>query len=98
MSKILRAILFATFLIVPFSANAVTGDEGVSQGRAVKVTDAPDGIEQWRLSYDPSTKAVVTFAEGKDEAGAQKDKEDAAKAQKTADDTKAAERIAAMSA
>jgi hypothetical protein len=81
-----------------FSANAVTGDEGVSQGSAVKVTDAPDGIEQWRLSYDPSTKAVVTFAEGKDEAGAQKDKEDAAKAQKTADDTKAAERIAAMSA
>tara|TARA_B100000929_G_scaffold242317_1_gene199739 strand:+ start:1313 stop:1597 length:285 start_codon:yes stop_codon:yes gene_type:complete len=81
-----------------FSANAVTGDEAVSQGRAVKVTDAPDGIEQWRLTYDPSTKAVVTYAEGKDEAGAQKDKEDAAVAQAADDKKKEEDLIASRSA
>ena len=56
-----------------FSANEVTGDEGVARGVAVKVSDAPDGIEQWRLSWDGSK--VVTYAEGKDEAGAQSDKD-----------------------
>ena len=81
-----------------FSANAVTGDEAVSQGRAVKVTDAPDGIEQWRLSYDPSTKAVVTFAEGKDEAGAQTDKDTADTAQAAADKKKEEDLIASRSA
>jgi hypothetical protein len=54
-----------------FSANAVTGDEAVSQGRAIKVDSAPDGIEQWRMTYNPSTKAVDVYADGEDEAGAQ---------------------------
>ena len=79
-----------------FSANQVTGDEGVARGVAVKVTDAPDGVEQWRLTWDGSK--VVTFAEGKDEAGAQKDKEEAAAAQAAADKKKMEDEVAARSA
>ena len=79
-----------------FSANEVTGDEGVARGVAVKVSDAPDGIEQWRLSWDGSK--VVTYAEGKDEAGAQTDKDtdDATKA--AADKKKEEDLIASRSA
>jgi len=79
-----------------FSANEVTGDEGVARGVAVKVSDAPDGIEQWRLSWDGSK--VVTYAEGKDEAGAQSDKaaDDATKA--AADKKKEEDLIASRSA
>ena len=36
----------------PFSANAVTGDEAVSKGEAVKSTNAPDGVESWRMTYN----------------------------------------------
>ena len=69
-----------------FSANEVTGDEGVARGVAVKVADAPDGIEQWRLSWDGSK--VVTYSEGKDEAGAQAQKDSEGADAKAADKTK----------
>ena len=51
-----------------------------------KVADAPDGIEQWRLSWDGSK--VVTYSEGKDEAGAQAQKDSEGADAKAADKTK----------
>ena len=72
----------------PFTDKAAAGDEAVSAGRAVKRDDVPEGVEPWRLSWNGT--AVVTYAEGQDEAGAvaQKlqDAEDEATANKTKQD------------
>ena len=46
----------------PFTANAVTGDDGVAKGHCVKVTDAPDNIAEWRMKYNFSTSAVEVYA------------------------------------
>ena len=62
----------------PFTANAVTGEDAVAKGIAVKATNAPDNTEAWRMKYNFSTNAVDVYADGQDEAGAQ--------AQKDADD------------
>ena len=45
-----------------FTSNAVTGDDGVSKGHCVKVTDAPDNIAEWRMKYNFSTSAVEVYA------------------------------------
>ena len=65
----------------PFTANAVTGEDGVAKGHCVKVTDAPDGIAEWRMKYNFSTSSVDVFA------GA--DKTDAEAVQKQLDDNTA---------
>ena len=46
----------------PFTANAVTGEDGVAKGHCVKVTDAPDNIAEWRMKYNFSTSAVEVYA------------------------------------
>jgi len=68
----------------PFTGNAVAGDDAVAKGQAVKKTGITDGIESWRLSLDGSGNVVI-FAEGKNEADAQTQKEEERVAQTAAD-------------
>ena len=63
------AIYYFTNTGEPCTSFEVTGEDLMKKGMAIKAT-VPDGIESWRLSYDTSAKAVVVYAEGKDEAGA----------------------------
>jgi hypothetical protein len=63
------AIYYFTNAGEPCTPFEVTGEDLMKQGLAIKAT-VPDGIESWRLSYDTAAKAVVVFADGKDEAGA----------------------------
>ena len=42
----------------PFTRNEVTGDDGVAKGHCVKITDAPDNIADWRMTYNFSTNSV----------------------------------------
>ena len=79
----------------PFTANAVTGDDAVAKGQAVKKTGITDGIEPWRLSLDGSGNVVV-YADGKTEAEAQTQKEEERAAQTAADKTKENELNAAI--
>ena len=65
----------------PFTRSAVTGDDAVSKGIAIKADDAPDGIAEWRMKYNFSTNSVDVFA------GA--DKTDAEAVQKQLDDNAA---------
>lgn len=70
-------IYYFTLKGEPFTANTVTGDDAVAKGNAIKVDNVPDGIESWRLSIDPATKAVTVFGGvEKDEAAAQAQKEE----------------------
>ena len=46
----------------PFTAKAVTGEDGVAKGHCIKVTDAPDNIAEWRMKYNFSTSSVDVFA------------------------------------
>ena len=83
----------------PFTSNAVTGDDGVSKGHCVKITDAPDNIAEWRMTYNFGTSSVDVFAgtDKTDEEAVQKQLDDAA-AEKAAEADREAARIAAMSA
>ena len=54
--------------------NEDAGENLVKQGLAIKKTDVPEDVESWRLSLDLDTNAVVVYAEGKDEGGAQDQK------------------------
>ena len=80
----------------PFTANAVTGEDGVAKGHCVKVTDAPDNIAEWRMKYNFGTSSVDVFAgvDKSDDEAVQKQLDDntaeatnvaAAEAQKIAD-------------
>lgn len=80
----------------PFTRSAVTGDDAVSKGIAIKVDDAPDGIAEWRMSYNSGTSSVDVFAgaDKTDDEAVQKQLDDniveanavkAAEAQKIAD-------------
>ena len=62
------AIYYFTNAGEPCTPFEVTGEDLMKKGLAIKAT-VPDGIEAWRLSYDTAAKAVVVYAEGKDEAG-----------------------------
>ena len=42
----------------PFTGNAVTGDDAVAKGQAVKKTGIAD-VEAWRLSLDSDGNVVV---------------------------------------
>ena len=72
----------------PFCENAVTGDDAVAKGQAIKTTNAPGGVESWRMKYNFSDDTVTVFAEGKDEAGAQAQKDSEGADAKAADKTK----------
>jgi hypothetical protein len=78
----------------PFTGNAVTGDDAVAKGVAVKKTGITDGIESWRLSLDADGNVVV-YAEGSTEAEAQTQKEEERTAQIAADKAKQDALIAA---
>jgi len=67
----------------PFTGNTVAGDDAVAKGIAVKKTGIAD-VESWRLSLDGSGNVVI-FAEGKNEADAQTQKEEERVAQTAAD-------------
>ena len=82
----------------PFSANAVTGDEAVSKGEAVKSTNAPDGVESWRMKYNFSTNAVDVYADGKDESAAQAQRDSEDKTEDDANKAADADRAAAAKA
>lgn len=70
-------IYYFTLKGEPFTGNTVSGDDAVTKGVAIKVDNVPDGIESWRLSIDPATKAVTVFGGvEKDEAAAQAQKEE----------------------
>ena len=57
----------------PFTGNAVTGDDAVAKGEAVKKTGIAD-VESWRLSLD-SDGNVVVFGGAKNETDAQAQQE-----------------------
>tara|TARA_B100000029_G_scaffold2614_1_gene3173 strand:+ start:3043 stop:3333 length:291 start_codon:yes stop_codon:yes gene_type:complete len=82
----------------PFTANAVTGEDAVAKGQAVKATNAPDNTESWRMTYNFSTNAVDVYADGKDEAGAQEQKAADNKAEDDANKAATDERAAAAKA
>jgi hypothetical protein len=63
------AIYYFTNAGEPCTPFEETGEDLMKKGLAIKAT-VPDGIESWRLSYDTAAKAVVVYAEGKDEEGA----------------------------
>ena len=54
--------------------NEDAGENLVKQGLAIKKEGVPEDVESWRLSLDLDTNAVVVYAEGKDEGGAQDQK------------------------
>ena len=82
----------------PFTANAVTGDDAVAKGVAVKATNAPDATEAWRMKYNFSTNSVDVQFDGDDEATAQTKKLAAHDAESTADKEADAARAAAAKA
>ena len=83
----------------PYSANAVTGEDGVSKGVAVKATNAPDNIAEWRMTYNFSTNSVDVYGglDKTDDEATQQQKDENAAAQTKWNEEEAA-RIAAMSA
>ena len=46
----------------PFTRNEVTGDDGVARGHCIKVSDAPDNIADWRMTYNFGTSSVDVYA------------------------------------
>ncbi len=78
----------------PFTANAVTGEDAVTKGDAVKKTGIAD-VEAWRLSLD-SDGNVVVFGGAKNEADAQTEKETARTAEVAANKVKEDAIIAAQ--
>ena len=83
----------------PFTRNEVTGDDAAAKGHAVKITDAPDNIADWRMKYNFGTSSVDVFAgvDKTDEEAVQKQLDDN-EAEKSAEADREAARIAAMSA
>ena len=58
----------------PVTSHEISGEALVKLGLAIKKVDVPTDVESWRLSLDLNTNAVVVYAEGKDEGGAQDQK------------------------
>ena len=56
------------------TGNEDAGENLVRQGLAIKKEGVPEDVESWRLSLDLDTNAVVVYAEGKNEGGAQDQK------------------------
>ena len=83
----------------PFTDKTDAGDDAVAKGHAVKITDAPDNIADWRMKYNFGTSSVDVFAgvDKTDEEAVQKQLDDN-EAEKSAEADREAARIAAMSA
>ena len=92
----MATMYFKTGTGEPFTANAVTGEDGVAKGHCIKVTNAPDNIAEWRMKYNFGTSSVDVFAgvDKTDDEAVQKQLDDnaaevtavkAAEAQKIAD-------------
>ena len=70
----------------PFTDKTDAGDDAVTRGHAVKVTNAPDNVESWRMTYNFDTSSVDVKYSGRsnEEAvadyKAEKDAETAAEA------------------
>ena len=95
----MATMYFCTGTGNPFSANAVTSDDGVSRGVAIKATNAPDNIAEWRMTYNFETNSVDVYGgldKTDDEATQQQLDENAAARTKWNEEEAA--RIAAMSA
>ena len=58
----MATMYFKTGTGEPFTANAVTGEDAVARGVAVKVTNAPDNIAEWRMKYNFGTSSVDVYA------------------------------------
>ena len=83
----------------PFTDKTDAGDDAVAKGHAVKITDAPDNIADWRMTYNFGTSSVDVYAGvDKTDAEAVQAQLDANAAEKTAEAEREAARIAAMSA
>jgi|TARA_B100001540_G_scaffold234280_1_gene208475 hypothetical protein len=82
----------------PFTDKVDAGDDAVAKGHAVKVTNAPDNVESWRMKYNFSTNSVDVQFDGDDEATAQTKKLAAHDAESTADKEADAARAAAAKA
>ena len=54
----------------PFTDNAVTGDDAVARGQAVKTTSAPASVESWRMKFNFTTNSVDVYEDGKTNADA----------------------------
>ena len=95
----MATMYFKTGTGEPFTANAVTGEDGVAKGHCIKVTNAPDNIAEWRMTYNFGTSSVDVYAGvDKTDAEAVQAQLDANAAEKTAEAEREAARIAAMSA
>ena len=95
----MATIYFCTGTGNPFTRSAVTGEDGVAKGQCIKVSDAPDNIADWRMTYNFGTSSVDVFAgvDKTDEEAVQKQLDDNA-TEKAAEADREAARIAAMSA
>ena len=82
----------------PFTDKTDAGDDAVARGHAVKVTNAPDNVESWRMTYNFSTNSVDVRFDGDDEATAQTKKLAAEEAAMTADKEADTARAAAAKA
>ena len=78
----------------PFTDKTDAGDDAVAKGHAIKVSDAPEGIESWRMSYNFGTSSVDVKYPGKsnddavDDYKAEKDAESASEATQYKQDVK----------
>ena len=78
----------------PFTDKTDAGDDAVAKGQAIKVDNAPDGIESWRMSYNFGTSSVDVKFPGKsneeavDDYKAGKDAQSAAEAAQYKQDVK----------
>ena len=45
----------------PFTEKTDAGDDAVAKGHAVKVTNAPDNVESWRMTYNFGTSSVDVY-------------------------------------
>ena len=55
----------------PFTDKTDAGDDAVARGHAVKVTNAPDNVESWRMTYNFSTNSVDVYEAAMNNADAQ---------------------------
>ena len=55
----------------PFTDKVDAGDDAVARGHAVKVTNAPDNVESWRMTYNFGTSSVDVYEAAMNNADAQ---------------------------
>jgi hypothetical protein len=73
----------------PFTDKTDAGDDAVARGHAVKVTNAPDNVESWRMTYNFGTSSVDVYEASMSNEDAQVARK-AALDKKDADESKSA--------